>query len=425
MKITKTKYFILCLLISFSLSSQELLQKQLTSKSLTSVSFSDSLHGWIVGEPNGVFHTTDGGASWDSVIMKTGLFDNYQTCVASPSPKTVWITEETGLGDEYLLKSNDAGNSWDTVLTASTNHIGATYLNKVSALDSMQAWVVGDISFIAQEPPPNEKTTDGGLTWHYYTLNSNLYDLEDIEYLSDSVAMVLAGYQILYRSVTGGSSWQADTIASFGYFNSISAIDSNRIWLAGYYGKIIKTADGGKSWISLNNNSINTLNAIHAVDSLNVWAIGNGGTILRSSNGGDNWDSIPNPNKINLNALCFSDRNHGWIVGDSGVIIQFTNGVFTNVKSSIVLPNSFELYQNYPNPFNPTTTISFVLKKKAFFVLEVFNLLGEKIATLASEELAAGAYTRQWNASDFASGVYFCQMRSDQKLQTIKLILLR
>jgi hypothetical protein len=285
--------------------------------------------------------------------------------------------------------------------------------------------VIGDISFIVLEVPPNDKTTDGGLSWHQYSFNSNCYSLNDVEYLRDSVAMFLACYQTFYRTLTGGSSWQIDTLVNFGYFNSISAIDSNHIWLAGYYGKIIKTSDGGKSWISLNSNSINTLNAIHAVDSLNVWAIGIGGTILRSSNGGNSWDSIPNPNKINLNALCFTDRNHGWIVGDSGVIIQYKNGGFTNVKSYTVNPNSFELHQNYPNPFNPTTTINFALKKKAFVVLEVFNLLGEKIATLASEELVAGSYTRQWNASGFASGFYFCQIRADQKVQTIKLVLVR
>ncbi|MFQ5797880.1 MAG: phospholipase D-like domain-containing protein [Bacteroidota bacterium] len=74
------------------------------------------------------------------------------------------------------------------------------------------------------------------------------------------------------------------------------------------------------------------------------------------------------------------------------------------------IPTAFKLYQNFPNPFNPTTKISFELPRRSFVSLTVFNVLGEEVATLVSEEFAAGRYLTQWNASGIASGVYFYRL---------------
>ena len=88
-------------------------------------------------------------------------------------------------------------------------------------------------------------------------------------------------------------------------------------------------------------------------------------------------------------------------------------------------PQSYELFQNYPNPFNPSTTISFFLPRDANVSLAVFDLLGRKVATIASGVLAAGAYSRQWDAEDLPSGVYLCQLRAGTFVQTRKMLLLK
>jgi len=81
--------------------------------------------------------------------------------------------------------------------------------------------------------------------------------------------------------------------------------------------------------------------------------------------------------------------------------------------------------QNYPNPFNPQTTIAFTIPYPAFVTIKVFNALGEQVATLESERLAAGMYTTEWNASRFASGLYFYRVQADGLIQTRKIVLLR
>ncbi|HSH00813.1 MAG TPA: choice-of-anchor B family protein, partial [candidate division Zixibacteria bacterium] len=89
------------------------------------------------------------------------------------------------------------------------------------------------------------------------------------------------------------------------------------------------------------------------------------------------------------------------------------------------LPNEFALSQNYPNPFNPTTRISFALPARSAVRLEIFNILGQRIVTLVDEERAAGRYTVDWDARDFASGVYLYRLSAGARSLSRKMILLK
>ncbi len=88
-------------------------------------------------------------------------------------------------------------------------------------------------------------------------------------------------------------------------------------------------------------------------------------------------------------------------------------------------PVEFSLGQNFPNPFNASTTISFSLPSKSFASLKVFDVIGREVATIVSEELPAGNYSRQWNAVNMTSGIYFYRLQAGSFTETKKLILLR
>jgi len=94
-------------------------------------------------------------------------------------------------------------------------------------------------------------------------------------------------------------------------------------------------------------------------------------------------------------------------------------------RVSTDLPTNFSLSQNYPNPFNPTTTISFNLPSKSFVALKIFDLLGREIATIVSEEMSAGNYSRTWNAAKMSSGIYFYRLQAGSFTETKKLVLLK
>ncbi len=94
--------------------------------------------------------------------------------------------------------------------------------------------------------------------------------------------------------------------------------------------------------------------------------------------------------------------------------------------TSTLMPGSMELNANYPNPFNPNTKISFVLGSTGNATLKVYNLLGEEIATLVNGVVPAGQMqTVNFDASRLPSGVYCYQLRSGDKAQFKKMILLK
>jgi uncharacterized delta-60 repeat protein len=93
--------------------------------------------------------------------------------------------------------------------------------------------------------------------------------------------------------------------------------------------------------------------------------------------------------------------------------------------SSGGMPDHFVLDQNYPNPFNPSTKIGFKIPVSGFATLKVSDILGRDVATLASENLSAGTYEREFDATGLASGVYFYRLSTMNFVQTRKLVLLR
>ncbi len=95
-------------------------------------------------------------------------------------------------------------------------------------------------------------------------------------------------------------------------------------------------------------------------------------------------------------------------------------------EKSNVRPKEFCLFQNYPNPFNPKTAISYQLPAISQVDLSIYNVLGQKVATIVSERQAASTHKIEWDASGFASGVYLYKLTTDQGFtQTKKLILLK
>ena len=85
---------------------------------------------------------------------------------------------------------------------------------------------------------------------------------------------------------------------------------------------------------------------------------------------------------------------------------------------------NFALSQNYPNPFNPVTIITYELPINSHVELSIYNLLGQKVATLVNERQQSGNHTVNWDATGFPSGVYYYQFRTDLGfVQTRKLVL--
>jgi len=101
------------------------------------------------------------------------------------------------------------------------------------------------------------------------------------------------------------------------------------------------------------------------------------------------------------------------------------NKIITSVTERPELPDGFSLSQNYPNPFNPTTKINFDLDKASNGRLTIYNILGQKVATIVDTYMNAGAYIVNFDASRLASGVYFYSLEAGDYKFNKKMMLLK
>ncbi len=130
-------------------------------------------------------------------------------------------------------------------------------------------------------------------------------------------------------------------------------------------------------------------------------------------------DSADKPSKISA-AQCTKT----WFVAFDSV-----GGLITNEPGGIAVEEeaqaAFAVAQNSPNPFNPTTSISFTLPAADHVTVEIYNVSGQKVETLANNFLDAGKHSVVWDASGLSNGVYFYTVESGDFSKTMKMTLLK
>ena len=127
------------------------------------------------------------------------------------------------------------------------------------------------------------------------------------------------------------------------------------------------------------------------------------------------------------NAIFANDRHVFLSDHLDGVYIYDRSDIITTVSEprSAVIPITFRLSQNYPNPFNPQTEIRYTIPTHMTVTLKIYDVLGKEVTTLLNEPTLPGSHVVRWDASRFASGVYFYRLQTNESVETKKLILLR
>ena len=123
-----------------------------------------------------------------------------------------------------------------------------------------------------------------------------------------------------------------------------------------------------------------------------------------------------------------SPNGESWLGLDN---VKLYSKKLTAVAARHTSPLGYSLTQNYPNPFNPTTEISYQLSENSTVSLDIYDILGRKVAVLANGVMAAGRHSITWNAQNAASGTYFARLivsgafGRQAYAKTIKLMLMK
>jgi len=132
-------------------------------------------------------------------------------------------------------------------------------------------------------------------------------------------------------------------------------------------------------------------------------------------------ETIPEGFKINLVSAVISSESGLNYSPSLGVEVAIT----TNVENVQNIPTEFSLSQNYPNPFNPSTQISFDVPQNGMVSIQVFNMLGQQVATLLNRELNVGSHTVNFDASNLSSGMYLYSLKAGNVNITKKMMLIK
>ena len=410
------------LLLAFSASSQVTLGwrklPQVTEyvRDLYGIHFFNEDSGWICGwqrpDRNYTFlaSTYDGGDNWNAMKVgeKTSIYDVY------------FINDSIGYClDGDVLKTTNSGDTWDT----SFDDFGGDLKGRIKFYNEKYGWAVGGDSTVV-------RTTDGGSTWEYIIVDSlakqRIWDLSIV----DTVTVLINTSNSVHKTTDGGQIWNIIRFDDFLFtsYYDVEFISLNKGWLVGSNRTILFTDDGGKTWQDQSPSfDADAIHNIDALDSLKAIVVTSNGSILRTNNGGVDWvEQVPPDIFLNLWDVQMVDSLVAYAVGVNGTIVKTTNGGVTWLgNNSLQQPKKYMLYPAFPNPFNPTTKIKFELPQREYVEINVFNTTGQKVHTLFSDYTNAGLYELVFNASDLASGIYICTLKSGSFTQSRKMLLIR
>jgi len=383
-----------------------------------------------------LMRSTNQGAQWDSISY---LGTDIGAIRVAPNDSKVLFASSISINEEsnIVSKSTDGGMSWKVIFS------GAIYPAPVIQFDPVNPQTV----YAAEGPGYLWRSTDLGVTW-------SLLDTLPLGYLTD-MTISNAADSVLYAGAIGavfqstdwGNSWKRLDLGvtiNDGVFLAASPNDPNVVY-AGLYstgsppGGIYKSIDGGKHWSAKNNGLDSTCWLIGAmkINPLNSQELFLGiGTptiphemLYHSTDGGESWNPYGNglPKQGSVDCISIDPLNKKMCVGVWSVIDS--SGIYeTDLVTSVterLLPTGMILHQNYPNPFNPSTVIRYEVSRPVQVSISVLNVLGQRIATLTDEEKYPGSYQLRWDGKNYPSGIFFYQMKTNEFIQTRKMILLK
>lgn len=386
---------------------------------------------WVCGNNGTVLRTTNLGTNWLPVggngIPTDINLNAVSVSYLNPSGAFVsGVKNDTAI----VYRTSNNGGNWNIVFRQAGG--------KINGIDVKYLF-----GFMIGNPVGGRwsvwKTTNDGLNWDSTGLfiqqnNSETGWNNSFHYVSENIFFGTNNNR-MYVSTNNGVSW---SFIFLGNMSSTTGIVMGAFapglyhgYIAGL-GKIYFTSNNGSSWISDSSmpgtgNIVGIASQPLPVDLLgyeNLFITRGDNRILYCLNSGSNW-SVDYTAPAGIYKHISKSAFDYFAVRDNGGI-SFCGCRIIGVNSTeSEISAVYSISQNYPNPFNPITSIKFDLPESGFVELVIYDINGREITKLVQQQMNAGSYSEDWDASNYASGVYFYTLKSRDFTLTRKLVLLK
>ena len=378
---------------------------------------------------------------------------------------TGWAVGENGT----ILYKNSVNESWEIQESGTTQTLNSIFVND---FDKQTAWVVGDQGTVLH-------TINGGENWNKLEPFTNR-DLRAVDFNTLNTFGLITGSQVMFFKDGADSDWEPLNMPANVHFNSVQVISPNRAWVGGLSHNIHRFDGMGESTTTLNQVvkvdkaglsfedeniglkvnipedalSVSTEIEYGTFTTLPEGAGLTGPMIYMGPSGLEFSEAVEvtlpyDTGKIpegfiedDLVMLRYDQENESWqelssdvnkiekkITGLTTRFSGFAPGIMGDKVSTEPeidnIPGSVDLAQNYPNPFNPTTVIQFQIPVSSEIKLEVFDLLGRRVATLLDGIVTAGSHEVEFSASRLTGGMYIYRLTAGDQVKTRKMMLIK
>jgi photosystem II stability/assembly factor-like uncharacterized protein len=382
-------------------SAQWVTQSSGVKVTLTDVRMIDTVTAVVVGYKGTILKTTDSGNRW--IIKSSGTQSNLNA-VAFRS-----ALDGYAVGDGVVCHTTDGGETWDT------SSVVGNYVSVASG-----GYPLNPAIYMGSDNGKIRFTYDEGKTWNENIISTGpIVSIVNKSRLNSTFTLIASEFAV-YQTFNGLQT--TSTSNQLGFWDDIFSGDltGSTLYLVGNSGNpgvsalFMKRSSNDTVWHKSGGNLgfPLSLSDVQGFTDTSIVYICGFSNVYKSIDTGNTWLKEIVPTKQLLKSLSFFTHNRGFVVGDSGAIFYTANGGITSVQNTGPnrVPTRPILFPNYPNPFNPTTNIQFSVDHLNLVTVKIYNSMGQEVQSLLSSRREPGNYAITWDATGFASGVYYCRL---------------